>query len=322
MSRPIRIAFPGAWYHVMNRGRRSENIYLDKLDYKAFVELLQETSDAWNIRIAAYCLMPNHYHMLVYTPEGNISRAMRHINGVYTQRFNRRHHLDGQLFRGRYKSIIVNGDSYLLQLVRYIHRNPLKAGIVDDLKAYLWSSHKAYLSVAKKWDWLHKGFILDMLTDDKKSQIREYRSFVAVDNVKDMEDAMDSRKWPSMLGPQEFIDWVKATFKDIKGSDDMPQIRELYPDTDKIISIVSASYEVTRKDLFTSKRGTFNEPRCAAIYLLRRVRRDRLKEIGKIFNLEKNSSVSSVIERMKLRIQNNREIKMRIQKIEDEIRMS
>ena len=322
MSRPIRIAFPGAWYHVMNRGRRSENIYLDKLDYKAFIELLQETSDAWNIRIAAYCLMPNHYHMLVYTPEGNISRAMRHINGVYTQRFNRRYHLDGQLFRGRYKSIIVNGDSYLLQLVRYIHRNPLKAGIVDDLKAYLWSSHKAYLSVAKKWDWLHKGFILDMLTDDKKSQIRQYRSFVAVDDDKDLEDAMDSRKWPSMLGPQEFIDWLKATYKDIKGSDDMPQIRELYPDTDKIISIVSASYEVTRKDLFTSKRGTFNEPRCAAIYLLRKVRRDRLKEIGKIFNLEKNSSVSSVIERMKMRMQNNREIKIRIQKIEDEIRMS
>lgn len=322
MSRPIRIAFPGAWYHVMNRGRRSENIYLDKLDYKAFVELLQETSDAWNIRIAAYCLMPNHYHMLVNTPEGNISRAMRHINGVYTQRFNRRHHLDGQLFRGRYKSIIVNGDSYLLELVRYIHRNPLKAGIVDDLKAYLWSSHKAYLSVAQKWDWLHKGFILDMLTDDKKSQVREYRSFVAVDNDKDLEDAMDSRKWPSMLGPQEFIDWVKATYKVITGSDDMPQIRELYPDTDKIISIVSASYEVTRKNLFTSKRGTFNEPRCAAIYLLRRIRRDRLKAIGKIFNLEKNSSVSSVIERMKMRIQNNREIKMRIQKIEDEIRMS
>ena len=322
MSRPIRIAFPGAWYHVMNRGRRSENSYLDKLDYKAFVELLQETSDAWNIRIAAYCLMPNHYHMLVYTPEGNISRAMRHINGVYTQRFNRRYHLDGQLFRGRYKSIIVNGDSYLLQLVRYIHRNPLKAGIVDDLKAYLWSSHKAYLSVAKKWDWLHKGFILDRLTDDKKFQIRQYRSFVAVDDDKDLEDVMDSRKWPSMLGPQEFIDWLKATYKDIKGSDDMPQIRELYPDTDKIISIVSASYEVTRKDLLTSKRGTFNEPRCAAIYLLRRVRRDRLKEIGKIFNLEKNSSVSSVIERMKMRMQNNREIKIRIHKIEDEIRMS
>ena len=86
--------------------------------------------------------------MLVHTPEGNISRAMRHVSGVYTQRFNSRHHLDGQLFRGRYKSILVGGDSYLLQLVRYIHRNPLRAGLVDDLKAYSWSSHKAYLSVA------------------------------------------------------------------------------------------------------------------------------------------------------------------------------
>ncbi|MBT8370281.1 MAG: transposase, partial [Deltaproteobacteria bacterium] len=97
--------------------------------------MLQEASEEWNIRVAAYCLMANHYHMLVHTPEGNISRARRHVNGVYTQRFNSRHHLDGQLFRGRYKSILVNGDSYLLQLVRYIHRNPLKAGLVDDMKA-------------------------------------------------------------------------------------------------------------------------------------------------------------------------------------------
>jgi len=322
MSRPIRIAYPGAWYHVMNRGRRAENIYLDKLDYKAFAELLQETSEAWHIRIAAYCLMPNHYHMLVQTPDGNISRAMRHINGVYTQRFNRRHRLDGQLFRGRYKSILVNGDSYLLQLVRYIHRNPLKAGMVDDLKAYSWSSHKAYISVAKKWDWLHKGFILDLLTDDKKSQIRIYRRFVSTDDDKELEDVMVRKKWPSLLGPQEFIDWVKSTYKDIKGSDDMPQIRELYPDTDKIISIVSANYDVASKELFTSKRGTFNEPRCVAIYLIRRLRRDSLKETGKVFNLEKNSSVSSVIERMKTRIQNSRKIKMRIQKIEDEVRKS
>ncbi|RLB96762.1 MAG: transposase, partial [Deltaproteobacteria bacterium] len=100
----------------MNRGRRAEKIFSDKLDYKAFVELLLETSEDWNIRIAAYCLMPNHYHMLIQTPDANISRAMRHVNGVYTQRFNSRHHYDGQLFRGRYKSILVNewGSSLLL----------------------------------------------------------------------------------------------------------------------------------------------------------------------------------------------------------------
>jgi len=129
MSRPIRIAYPKAWYHVMNRGRRAENIFLEKFDYKMFVALLQETSEAWNIRIAAFCLMPNH-HLLVHTPEANISRAMCHLNGVYTQRFNSWHHLDGPLFRGRYKSILVSGDSYLLQLVRYIHRNPLKQALL------------------------------------------------------------------------------------------------------------------------------------------------------------------------------------------------
>lgn len=190
----------------MNRGRRAENIFSDKHDYNAFIDLLQETTEAWNIRIAAYCLMPNHYHMLIHTPEGNISRAMRHINGVYTQRFNSRHQIDGQLFRGRYKSILVNGESYLLQLVRYIHRNPLKAGIVEDLKAYQWSSHKAYLSVAKKWEWLHKEFILAILSQEKKFQLKNYRRFVAVDDQKKIDNLMAGKKWPSLLGPKDFLD--------------------------------------------------------------------------------------------------------------------
>ncbi len=322
MSRPLRIAYPNAWYHVMNRGRRAENTFLDKLDYEVFVELLQETSEAWNIQIAAYCMMPNHYHMLVHTPEGNISRAMRHVNGVYTQRINRRHHLEGQLFRGRYKSILVNGDSYLLQLVRYIHRNPLKAGIVKDMNTYPWSSHKAYLSVAKKWDWLHKDFILDLLTDDRKSQIRIYRRFVAVDDDNQLEDVMARKRWPSLLGPKDFVDWVKATYKDVKGSDEMPQLRELHPDTDRIITSVCDYYGVECKELFKSKRGEFNEPRCVAIYLIRRLRSDSLKEIGKVFKLAKYSSVSSIIERMKIRIQNNRKMNMRVKKVEDELRKS
>ncbi len=322
MSRPIRIAYPKAWYHVMNRGRRAENIFSEKSDYKMFVALLQETAEAWNIRIAAYCLMPNHYHLLIHTPEANISRAMRHLNGVYTQRFNSRHHLDGQLFRGRYKSILVSGDSYLLQLVRYIHRNPLKAGIVEDMKAYPWSSHNAYLSVAKKWDWLHKGFILSLLADDKKSQISVYRRFVSVDDDKKLEAVMARKKWPSLLGPQDFIDWVKTTYRDLKGSDEMPQIKELYLDSEIIISSVCDYYEVKREKLFTSQRGTFNEPRCAAIYLIRKLRRDRLKEIGRVFMLEKYSSVSSIIERMKFRMKNDRNLKRRIKKLEAQLRKS
>ena len=145
MSRPLRIEYPGAWYHVMNRGRRAENIFSGKEDYYRFLELLKESSEMWNVRIAAYCLMPNHYHMLIQTADANLSRFMRHVNGVYTQRFNRFHGYDGQLFRGRYKCILVDEDAYLLQLVRYIHRNPLEAGIVDKLDRYEWSSHKGYI---------------------------------------------------------------------------------------------------------------------------------------------------------------------------------
>jgi REP element-mobilizing transposase RayT len=140
----------------MNRGRRAEAIFPGKDDYEAFIALLQETTEMWNIRISAYCLMPNHYHLLIQTPEANLSRSMRHLNGVYTQRYNRFHRCDGQLFRGRYKSIVVDADSYLLQVVRYIHRNPLKAGLVQKIDAYQWSSHKGYISIAKKWDWLYK----------------------------------------------------------------------------------------------------------------------------------------------------------------------
>ena len=137
MARPLRIEYPGAWYHVMNRGRRSEEIFYQRDDYEAFVELLRESSEMWNIRVAAYCLMTNHYHLLVQTPDANLSRSMRHLNGVYTQRYNRRHGCDGQLFRGRYKSILIDADAYLLELVRYIHRNPLDSGLVDNLKKYL-----------------------------------------------------------------------------------------------------------------------------------------------------------------------------------------
>ena len=141
MARPLRIEYADAWYHIMNRGRRSESIFIDKRNYNGFIELLKDTSEMWNLRIAAYCLMPNHYHILIQTPDANISRCMRHIDGVYTQRFNRYHQCDGSLFRGRYKSILIDADRYLLQLVRYIHRNPLKAGLTDQRDLYMWSSH-------------------------------------------------------------------------------------------------------------------------------------------------------------------------------------
>ena len=260
--------------------------------------------------------------MLINTPEANISRVMRHINGVYTQRFNSRHGCDGQLFRGRYKSILVSGNAYLLQLVRYIHRNPLKAGVVAKLNAYAWSSHRAYVSVAKKWDWLYKDFILGILTSEKRHQIGVYRKFMAMENQDQVSGILDCKKWPSLLGPQDFVDRVKSMYRDFKEVEETPQMRELYIDTETILSQVSDYYGITHDDLNTARRGQFNEPRNVAIYLLRRLRRDSLSEIGRVFQIDKYSSVSSTIERLKLRIGADPQLKKRIEDLKDRMHKS
>lgn len=146
MARSLRIEYPNAWYHVMNRGRRGESIFTETSDNELFIALLQETSEMFDLRVSAYCLMSNHYHLLVQTPSANLSRAMRHINGVYTQRFNRSKKTDGQLFRGRYKSVLVEEDSHLLEVLRYIHRNPVRAKMCKSVYDYRWSSHRGYIS--------------------------------------------------------------------------------------------------------------------------------------------------------------------------------
>jgi len=125
----------------------------------------------WGSARTAWCLL--NYHLLVQTPDANLSQCVRHLSGVYTQRFNKSHPTDSQLLRGRYKSILLEAESYLLELVRYIHRNPLKTGVVDRLYKYPWSSHKGYLSVAKKWDWLYKDFVLSLFSNDKADRIKE-----------------------------------------------------------------------------------------------------------------------------------------------------
>lgn len=306
----------------MNRGRRRENVFLDAADYQAFTDLLKETSETWNVKIAAYCLMPNHYHLLINTPEGNIARAMRHLNGVFTQRFNKRHGCDGQLFRGRYKSILVDGDIYLLQLVRYLHLNPVKAGLVENASQYAWSSCRAYLSTAKKWDWLYKEFVFGVLADDPKAQIKAWRRFMRDEETDPVQEIMDGKTQPAVLGPPDFLDWVKETYYKIETNNETPQIRELRPDVETIFSSVCRYYGIDRERLFITKRGEFNEPRSVAIYLVRSLRRESLIDTGRYFQIDNYSSVSSVIERFKTRMNNNRTIRNRMKAIRENIKMS
>ncbi len=307
--------YSDAWYHVMNRGRRGDEIFARKNDYEVFIDLLKDLVDVYNVRVAAYCLMSNHYHLLVQTPDANISRAMRHLNGVYTQRFNRTYNCDGQLFRGRYKSIVVDADTYLLELVRYIHRNPLEAGLVETLNKYTWSSHTGYLSDAKKWDWLYKDFILLLFSKSKPESIRIYKQFVSKDTLEEINQIFGRRMLPSILGSKNFVDKIKEMFFTRKSFEEVPQSRSLSPDVDRITAEVCRFYKVAKSDLYLSKRGYFNEPRNVAIYLTRHIRCDSLKEIGKAFEIGKYSTVSSIVERVKKEIQMNNNFKKRIEKL-------
>jgi REP element-mobilizing transposase RayT len=134
MARPLRLEFSGALYHVTSRGDRQEDIYLCDEDRQDWLEVLETVCDRFNWVVHAFCQMTNHYHLLLETVDGNLSKGMRQMNGLYTQRFNRRHRMVGHLFQGRYKAILVQKEAYLLELTRYVVLNPLRAHMVNDLK--------------------------------------------------------------------------------------------------------------------------------------------------------------------------------------------
>ena len=203
----------------MNRGRRGKNVFTGGKDYDAFLAVLQECGDIFCLKVAAYCLMPNHYHLLVQTPTGNLSHVMRHINGLYTQRYNRRHKIDGQLFRGRYKSILVEEDSYLLELLRYIHRNPVCAKICKSVDVYNWTSHHGYISNAKKWEWLHKRFLLGMFSRQSGKAKKAYIDFVQDGDSQEVTEFFSKKNIASVFGSSAFIEWVKGKFQKKTGTD-------------------------------------------------------------------------------------------------------
>ncbi len=297
MSRPLRIEYPGAWYHVMNRGRRREDIFKDEGDYRLFLELLQETAKMWNLKVSAYCLMSNHYHLLVQTPEGNLSRCMRHLNGVYTQRFNRKHNHDGQLFRGRYKAVLVDEDSHLLELLRYIHRNPLEAGMVSELAVYQWSSHRGYLAHAKGWNWLHREKLLAMFSKIRNKALAAYLEFANRQDSEEVQQFYTRKNLPSIFGSTGFIDQIRNRFESLRHNKEIPEASVLSVDADAVIKAVRLVYQIPEEQLLTSRRGVTNVPRDLAIYTLRMYSRKTLSEIGAAFGIENYSTVSSAIER-------------------------
>ncbi len=204
MARPLRLEFSGALYHVTSRGDRREDIYLDDEDRLDWLEVLARVCGRFNWVVHAYCQMNNHYHLLVETVDGNLSMGMRQLNGHYTQRFNRRHSMVGHLFQGRYKAVLVQKDSYLLELTRYVVLNPIRAGMVDQLEDWPWSNYPAVAGLDKIPEWLNTDWVLSQFGKRRKTAIEHYHRFIM--EGKGLSSPLNGVRHQLLLGDDGFVE--------------------------------------------------------------------------------------------------------------------
>lgn len=204
MARPLRLEFTGALYHVTARGDRKKDIYEDDDDRHAFLSVLAGVADRFNWLVHAYCLMSNHYHLLIETPDGNLAKGMRQLNGVYTQYSNRRYGRTGHLFQGRYKAILVQKESYLLEVARYVVLNPVRAQMVRSAGDWPWSSYRATAGRRDTPAWLTTDWILSAFASRRADAVLKYRRFVS-------EGRGQPAPWHALanqvlLGDEHFVD--------------------------------------------------------------------------------------------------------------------
>ena len=311
MSRPLRIEYQDAYYHVLNRGRGRQVIFNGEEYFREFLHILPQVHDRFGLQIHAYCLMSNHYHLLVKTPEGNLQRCMRHVNGVYTQRYNRLKKTDGSLFRGRYKAILVDHDAYLLQLSKYIHRNPLEAGMVDHLENYEWSSYRSYIGDCAAENWLFLHEVYGQLNTNKPFA-REYQAYMSEGLMdKDLKDFYSRKHRDPILGNERFIEGIKGFLGKENLEVAYNEKKRLRPGIGTIVEAVSAYSQVSVKDIYQVKkgRGVKNQPRKLAMYLAQRIGGFRLNEIGEFFGLKGYGGVSSAIYTVKQALEQDAELR-------------
>ena len=320
MSRPLRIEYPGAYYHIMNRGAGYQATFGNDHHRQLFLDLLGELHKTFKVNIHAYCLMDNHYHLLLETPLGNLSRAMRHLNGVYTQRYNREVKTDGPLFRGRFKAILIDVDTYLLNVSRYIHRNPIEAGIVRKAERYPWSSYRAYIGQITRPPWLTTQQILSMI--GVRNQALRYKGFVEAGLDEATEQFYGKKKLSPIIGTESFIQRISQGIQPHREFTNTPQ-KAIDIGIDDVIRAVAKVFNVTEAELFNVPRGRGqdNPARSAALYIASKTAGKPLGAIAEAFGLAHYGSVSGVISRFAKRIQQDKSLARLVRDAENTIKV-
>ena len=287
MARAWRIEYEGALYHVLSRGNNGSDIVFDDSDRQLFLDSLEELAERFEIDIVAYVLMDNHYHLLLCTQRANLSKSMQWFGATYTKRINVKHNRSGHLFQGRSKNMLVENDAYLLQLSYYIHRNPLRAGLVKRLASYAWSSYRAYAygNVISKW--FNTKVMLSQLRNvaDKHKAYQEHAQKYSKEEQRLWEDLRHG----IFLGTEEFAEKIKKRYLPDVPNAEIPHQKQLAKNIDsevvllKAVKLLKCSPENYSKTARISEIDKLN--RDLLIYLMWQLGQLTNQQIGEKFGL-------------------------------------
>lgn len=304
MGRPLRIEFTGAYYHVTSRGNERKDVFKSQKDREQFLSYLESSVNRYEAVIHAYCLMNNHYHLLLETPSGNLSKIMQHINGAYTSYFNVKRKRSGHLFQGRYKAIVIEADEYAQELSRYMHLNPVRAKMVAKPEEYRWSSYLDYIGARKRPEWLNISLILNYF-GKREERFVKYRTFVEALLDSEYDSPFNGVVASTILGSESFVcDLAEKHVDGKQGDRELPAARKLTAKP-SLQAILDAA-----KDISASSRIVKN----ASIFLCHKYSGAGLKEIGEMFGT-KESAVSQASRRFMRVMECNKELKKQIEKV-------
>lgn len=331
MSRPLRIQYPDAYYHVTCRGNEQRKIFRAAEDMNEFLRLLARSAGIYEVQVLVYALMPNHFHLLLCTPKGNLSDFMRHFNISYTGSFNRKYKRTGHLYQGRYKAFLIDKDNYLLEVSRYIHLNPLRMKSKESLNKR-WeelltgdaTSLPGYLNKKNRKDFVDYNTILDYFGTEGGKSSRGYKRFVAEAIEKDIPSPLEKGKGTGIVGEKNFIEQIKQLFeKDRKGKKshrEQPAFRQLekaWMPEDLIDSYLKL-IQKTREEL-TSK-GKQSPDRAILMELLYRFCKITQPQIGKLLGGIDYSAVSQARKRLNMKMENDQGLKKKFSALQSKLR--